>query len=343
MVRAIKVVMFGLVAASIGVAIGFNVAVDPRPDILDVDQTVDRSATWTLATSQFDDRRQLEYVLTPGQTTTLASPASGRITSLSCEGEVRSGEIPLAIDGRPLLALATIEPMWRDLAVGSRGADVEILETELVRLGAQGVTVDTQFTRATLAAVHDLMGNPQQLDRETVLSRSNVIWLPIVELTDLDCDEQLGSTVQAGDPLFHSIAKPLALTATSRPRDLYPGSRMLRIDDVEVKTNADFAVVSPTDLEAILGTQTVQFAQTNSEFSIVAQLALAEPVTVVSVPPTSIVLAEDSSTCVVGPMLELREVSVVASRAGQVLIAIDGAIPNEILIAPEVSVSSCGL
>src|ERR1700704_2380964 len=85
----------------------------------------------------FNDERPVEITVSRSISSPVTSPASGLVTSYDCTvgAEVASGSSFFAVDGAPVLALATDVPLWRDLAIGDTGPDVRSLQVELNRLG----------------------------------------------------------------------------------------------------------------------------------------------------------------------------------------------------------------
>lgn len=67
--------------------------------------------------------------------------------------ELDEGDVLIEITGRPVIILAGELPMYRSLAPGMSGPDVEQLEQTLRRLGLDPGTVDTRYTAATGQAV----------------------------------------------------------------------------------------------------------------------------------------------------------------------------------------------
>jgi peptidoglycan hydrolase-like protein with peptidoglycan-binding domain len=66
---------------------------------------------------------------------------------------VRPGQPVFRVDERPVVLLAGHFPLYRLLAIGVRGPDVEILERNLNEFGYTGFTVDMTFSASTAAAV----------------------------------------------------------------------------------------------------------------------------------------------------------------------------------------------
>lgn len=65
---------------------------------------------------------------------TLEVPRSGTITKQTVE-DITDGSVLLELDSVPIIAVFGDTPFWRDLTIDSEGADVEMLEQYLGRLG----------------------------------------------------------------------------------------------------------------------------------------------------------------------------------------------------------------
>src|SRR5690606_16748578 len=101
----------------------------------------------------FDDRRQVAFTAEQSTGVALTTRDEGLVTRTTCApgAVVASGSSPLTLDDRPVVALATSEPLWRDLGPGAKGSDVKALQTELARLG-HAVKPDGVYGRTTSVA-----------------------------------------------------------------------------------------------------------------------------------------------------------------------------------------------
>lgn len=112
------------------------------------------------------DSRSVDGTLGYGDTGTIASGGgSGTLTWVPALGAtVGRGEAAYKVDDEPVPLLYGTLPIYRTLASGSEGADVEQLERNLRALGYTGFTVDEEFSAATAYAVErwqDDLGVPE--------------------------------------------------------------------------------------------------------------------------------------------------------------------------------------
>jgi peptidoglycan hydrolase-like protein with peptidoglycan-binding domain len=89
-----------------------------------------------------------------GEPVPLSSQAVGTVTWLPAVGDVLTrGKTVLRADEHPVVLLYGSLPMFRPLALSTKGADVAQFERNLAELGYSGFTVDEEFTASTVAAV----------------------------------------------------------------------------------------------------------------------------------------------------------------------------------------------
>ncbi|WP_405817937.1 peptidoglycan-binding protein [Streptomyces sp. NBC_01390] len=83
-----------------------------------------------------------------------AEGAEQRITKAPVAGkEVKEGDVLMAVNGRPVLALSGSVPMYRALGPGASGDDVRQLQKALRRLGFDPGSISGNYRQGTAAAV----------------------------------------------------------------------------------------------------------------------------------------------------------------------------------------------
>ncbi|WP_051426194.1 peptidoglycan-binding protein [Jiangella gansuensis] len=84
------------------------------------------------------------------------SSGAGTLTRVAAQDmEVTRGTELYRLDERPVTALLGAIPMYRDLAAGDTGIDVQQLEANLTALGYDGFTADDEYTWYTAEAVRE--------------------------------------------------------------------------------------------------------------------------------------------------------------------------------------------
>ena len=136
-----------------------------------------------------------------GEPTTVSAPAAGVLTRVAAEGtDVTRGSVLFHVDEQPVVLLLGAVPMYRDLDVGSSGADVEQLEANLAALGYSGFTADDEYTSATADAVADWQSDLGVESPDGVAGRSDLVFLPAGGRVDAQ-PAAVGDTVQPGAPV----------------------------------------------------------------------------------------------------------------------------------------------
>ncbi|MBT2502655.1 peptidoglycan-binding protein [Curtobacterium sp. ISL-83] len=172
-------------------------------------------ATAPVTKGALADTKVFAGVLGYGAASGVAGVASGTLTWLPQPGDVIHRDEPVyAVDERAVRSMHGTTPMWRDLAVGTTGADVLQLNENLAALGYD-VSVDRVFGKRTLAAVERW-----QRDRDHtvtgVLTKDDVVFLD----GDVRVESAPGTLGQPvdGDVLTVTSTKQV-VTATVPQRD----------------------------------------------------------------------------------------------------------------------------
>jgi len=143
-------------------------------------------------------------------TADLRVAAGGTVTAVGLREGDRPGPLAvvLEIGDAPVVALPSPLPLYRDLAEGAEGADVEALENALRATGHDPGQPDAVFDSATTAALQDWQA-ATGLAETGVLTLAQVVWLP-------PGGQVTGVAVRPGDPVgpgapLGSVADPAGL------------------------------------------------------------------------------------------------------------------------------------
>ena len=359
--RLIKCGIAAFIALTIfgaGAAAAWLTMWSPRPHTLSDPPSV---TTTPIVEQDFSDSRAVQVLFTVHPSVTISSDLSGRVTESTCaEGaEVQSGTLVLRIDQQPVVALATSLPLWRDIALGTRGDDVRALQRELQRLGYYHGTVDGSAGSATLRSAGKLLASfgAAQVTNHT-LSTAQIAWLPRATVTVASCSAPVGSRVNSGDPLETLAGELARASVISLPGDLVAGSRVLATDDVTVPVDSEGATTDPASLAKL--SSTASYAQNvatgvaatdggrtrsdsggaeGSVQGVSANLILTDPIKIGVVPPTSVYSLVKNSGCVVADGRPYR-VTVVGSQLGQTSIEFpSGSHPRMVVVNPKAGTS----
>lgn len=286
----------------------------------------------------FEDARQVAVTAERSTGVPLTVRDEGLVTRTSCApgAVVTSGSSPLTVDDRPVLALTTTEPLWRDLAPGAKGSDVRALQTELARLG-HAVKPDGVYGRATGAAVkalHREAGAPAPSD---TLAAASVLWLPAEQVTVATCDVGLAEAVADGK--FATTATAVtALALAEEVTGAVAGDRVVRSNGAQAPVDAEGRVTDTAFLTAFTASAEWRFAQSGEgddagSGQVKVEYALATPVDALVVPPAALYALAGDQACLAGEDGAVP-VRVVSSALGKSLVVTDGAAPARVQTPP---------
>lgn len=263
----------------------------------------DSSQMLDVAETSYAGHVPVTLTVESGAPATLTVPVDGRITATSCSpgGVLRSGESALAVDGRSILGFSTAVPPWRSLVIGDRGGDVRAVQEELARLG-RPVSVTGTLTADTVAQWRTLFGKSSggQSPREPGIGLSDVLWLPRAEASPSSCALALGARVGA-DAEFAQVPGAPSAVHVSAPVPEGDGWQ-LRVGTVTVPAPAESTISDPESLAALASSPLIRGAATSADKpEVPASFVLAEPLTVIAVPPASVFGIAGDAGCVLTP------------------------------------------
>lgn len=300
-----------LVLLAVGVTAGLLLTRTPTPAVL---ASADTAGTLDVASEDWTDERASSLSLTLGPERLAVSPVDGIVTRAECSPgrTLASGSSSFAVDGRRLLNLATSVPLWRDLRVGDKGADVASLHRELTRLGAR--VVGPAVTTRTIAAYNRIASRAGAGRADGVVPRTRLVWLPAESLPATTCEAAVGSTVHAGATLAGLSRRVSAAAPVSRAGDLAPGDRVFVAGGQRLTLARDSLAVDADGLAFLTGHP--ELVVTNNGLATVSGvLQLALPVSVVGVPPAALGPIIGDRSCV-STRDGLRSVTIVGSQLG---------------------------
>jgi hypothetical protein len=294
------------------------------------------SSTLPLTAESTTDDHSVALILTWAEAPAVVSPTTGLLTASACAPGVvlTSGTTPWAVDGAGLLALHTSAPLWRDLAVGSQGADVDALRQELARLG-QPVELSGPFDWSLAEAYRAVAQTAGAAFSATGLSRANLVWLPDPEVVVSACPILVGGTVQAGATLAETAGQLAAARISQTDAGALPGPRVAVVDELVLPLTETGEVADSAQLPALAATATAAAQRADPSRSAAAVYRLAEPVTVYPLPPAAVKAVGQTDGCVLDPAGTAWPVEIAGSGLGRTFVRFPGAdIPTAVQLAP---------
>lgn len=261
--------------------------------------------------------------------------AAGVVTSVDLmSGDVAaSGRLVAAVNGAGVVALATGQPLYRDLTLGDSGPDVVHLSKALRELGLLSEShVDDRFGPETAAAVRGL--NLRRGVDSTEFSAAHTMWLPhdtAVETTALKVGALapgLGSVAVAGTV---ELTDAYVTTAESDGRGA--GSRFRFEDGHERQVEVDGDAYrlaengSIRDLERLARSLDAGVQRITG-----AVVGLVSPLTTHQLPSSAVLSGADGGFCVVDEAGSATSIEIVDAGAGSVRVA--EALPDRVVVNP---------
>ena len=333
-------VLVGLLGLALGAVVALALTSAPQSDAADGASVVAGGVVDVTARA-FDDARSVTAVPDIATERTVASPTSGVLREQQCEvgSVVASGQAPFLLDDQRVLALHLDTPPWRDLDVGVKGDDVSALQSELVRLGYAGVSVDGAYGQGTAAAVRRLWNDAGVAGKHPSIPIDHVVWLPQTEVTVATCPLESGQNVGQGDALFTTGGGLTSLTL-ALPEGSQSGQWEAVVDDSTVAVPDDGVIKDPAYLAAFEETRRYLSYVDDPSAGLKADISLVATIQVASVPASALYALSGDQGCVISGGAPLA-VRVVASEFGQTLVASDP-LPMSVQVAPGEDAPACG-
>lgn len=250
--RRMFILLICLCCISFGLAVGVFVVPGPIPSNL---RQTPVSEEIPVVRESFDDSRTVKAQLDVTEGQSIAWTGGGIVTKLGVGSQsiLSSGESPFSVDGKPIVALHTSVPLYRDLYAGMAGEDVGALRDELVRLGFGGDTVQRLHNTFDRSLRLSLIGLQKHIGaaRTGALHLADCVWLPGQSITLASSSLVLG---QSAPQELGRTAMMVSALKINVPDGLYPGARVVDINGVETKLPSDGVVTDRVFLDALAKT-----------------------------------------------------------------------------------------
>jgi hypothetical protein len=150
-----------VVAAIVGVSVAAYSGKSPRQAAADARPPEPSTLTASVERRQLSETVVLRGTVRPGNAVSVSLTAGGEsapvVTALPKKlgDPVNEGDVVVELSGRPVIALVSSAPLYRDILPGSEGADVRAVQEALGRLGFSP-SVNSTFDARTQQAVKAL-------------------------------------------------------------------------------------------------------------------------------------------------------------------------------------------
>ncbi len=296
--------------AGAGFLAGRATFVPPKPAVQAAPQQTFVVSEATIG-STLDATATLSWKTTPLGT---GGPA-GTVTSLSvADGDtVTAGDVLYSVDLRPVVVAKGDVPAFRELAIGTAGADVRQLETFLSAAGHFTAKPDEQFTGLTATAVRRWQADLGVKPTGVVAAGDLVFVSTLPARVVLDKAVAVGATTSGGGPVVHSVAREpeVLLYANREERSVVPttGSRVdvhaesgtwetVAAETVRVGDDETRLRLTAPDGGPACGKACADLTFTRDELTIPASFIVIPETTGPAVPLSALATAADGSTYV---------------------------------------------
>ncbi|AIZ15182.1 peptidoglycan-binding protein [Bifidobacterium catenulatum] len=317
-------ILTGLGMLSAGVLATALIIPTPTPDGLASPTSPD---TVTASRQQFADERTVEASFETIAEQPITSRAAGTVSETLCTpGQTfESGTRLLSVDGRPIIALHTDTPLYREIGTGDSGPDVLALQQELARLGYNAEGNGTYGWR-TADGVRQLFSRAGKTNPDGRIGPADVAWLPQTSATPTQCTAGLNMSLADGAEIMKTGGQLIAVTFPT-PANLSEGKRTFTL--FGVKTSLDADGIGKTggrisdqkfldQIQASDGYKTTLADQGGKKPT--ATLALEQPIDTTKVPPSAITGQNGTHACVSSDGKQAIPVTVIGSALGATLV-----------------------
>lgn len=301
-------------------------ALMPEPAYLPSQDQVGSTPTLVKVGSlEFDDPQTVSVTVTEPRTRQALLQGSGMVTADRCqpESEVRSGDVAASVNGRPLVALATKTPLWRDLHVGDRGNDVRQVADELARLGyLNDADRSDTLNWAISEAMQQLLSERGRARRggDPAVPLEALVWLPSRKAAVLTCETDPGKRVEPGAVWATLAGLGATVRVADLPEDAAAGRRTLVIDEVRVPLDENDQVDAAGAIAILESDRVRAWRDAGSNGEITGTLELAEPISAGVVPPAAVFAPSSDTPCLVDESGIPTPIEVLASQLGSTLV-----------------------
>ncbi|MGP0224502.1 hypothetical protein [Paenarthrobacter sp. NCHU4564] len=294
--------------------------------------------------SEYRDERTVAAELDAGQSVEAVLGIGGTVTSSNClaGGEIRSGIVVASLSGRPVLALHSAVPFYRDIGPGTAGADVDALRVELRRQGYD-VSAAGAYEANLRAAVLKIQTDLAMAIRDGVLHKDETLWLPTESVRVKSCNASLGHQYLPESP-FLTVGGAVNSLRLVFPSGQPPavGARIASFGSVTAPVTEDGLVKDPALLAEV--SRSHDFAESQASTSpkpLSIKTALSSPLKVAKLPVSAVFGAQNDRACVKATDGTTHHIVIVGSSAGSVLATFQQDVPREILLGSSIGGREC--
>ncbi len=310
----------GVGAIAIGATVGVALTPQQRPATLASPSPHDHI---DVTSEEFLDSAPVEIEVTTSASGDARIPRAGVLSRADCRSgsALESGVNAFSIEGEPLLNLVMPLPLWRDLELGEAGADVDSLRAGLRALG-DDLDEHGPVTTMLVNALNNRLASINAPGRVSGVSHESIVWLGSA-VAVASCPVTVGTHLQAGDVIAEFVPAVESARVTRLPGGLAERRYVVEVDGQVFDLDKDGTLADPARLATDPALNRVRDTAAGGPDSpsrtVHGEYRLAEPLDVLVVPPSSVILAAGTAGCVISGDRQVN-VRIVGSELGKTMV-----------------------
>jgi len=209
-----------------------------------------------------------------------------------------SGAVALVVDDRERIGYSAAAPLWRDVASGMSGPDVQRAQELLKAWGYLSTAPDGRAGSATTAAITAFNKAHGQSSAAGVLRLDTLVYLGVGSFTTVEVSTRPGQAVAPGDVLATGPVRPLAVVVTEGQGQgsgsIAGDGAAFVLDVAGVTVPYEMGSGAVTDPALVAKVADALRGQTEGA----ARLRLATPEPVVTIPASAVITDPNGALCV---------------------------------------------
>jgi hypothetical protein len=274
---------------------------------------------------EFRDEHDMMFVARTSPGLVGRSPVDGVVTQSRCRAGsmVKSGDVVFRVGDVPIVALWTEHPLFRNVKMGMKGEDVQALSAALKELGYD-IGSEKQWDSVDMSSYKKFLSERGVDSSVNDVAYADLLPMPAKETKVAACSAHERELIVAGDELLR-FSDALESLQIAELEGLAAGKHLVFSGDNSAELSEEGTISDSEFLAAV--SAGLQSSQQNSAEggSLIAtvnlNVALAEPVHALAVPPSSLFAVSGGDGCVMTSDGNSIKVHIVSSAMGSTLVS----------------------
>ncbi|MGJ3190726.1 hypothetical protein [Paenarthrobacter sp. FR1] len=327
-------------AATAGVVLFGATALAPPASLSPAGEATSAAVTLT----EYRDERTVAAEIEADQPVEATLTLPGTVTSSVCMagGTIESGHVVASLNGQPVLGLHSAVPFYRDIGPGTAGSDVEALRAQFKEMGLD-LQEKGAYGQDLRDAIFKIQTDLSLKNRDGMLHREEVLWLPAASVRVKSCNALLGSQYVPGSPFITIVGSVSSLRVVFPPgQPPTSGPRIASFSTVSASVSVDGLVTDKALLAEVSSSPEFAASQSGSgPKPLSIKTALSSPLMVARVPVSAVFGARQETACVKSTDGTTLHIAIAGSSAGSVLAMFQSTVPDEVLLGEAIGEKQC--